>query len=365
MAVTESSLLRAILTAFFAIVFTFAEPASSAISDDDHAVILLYHHVSEATPASTSVSPAVFESHLEYLEQNNYRVLALAEIVSALFDNQPLPDRSVAITFDDGYQSILSEAAPRIAERNWPFTIFVSTAAIDQGYSGFMSWSDLRQIEAMGGTIANHTSTHDHLVRRIANESASAWQERVTTDIELAQDRLEKELDHPSRMFAWPYGEFNADLEALAAKLGYIAFGQQSGAAGRVSGPHRLPRFPIATAFSDLQSFGEKLQSRPLPVVVPASVGNILSAPARPPHLEMHIPDGPYRLADLRCYVAGQEPAQINIRGNIVKAVAQDSVRPGRSKFNCTAPSSQENGVFYWYSHPWIQPKDDGTWYAE
>ena len=365
MATTERRSLRTIFCAFFAIVMTHPESAWSAIADDDHAVILLYHHVSESTPASTSVSPTVFESHLEYLEQNNYKVLALSDVTSALLDDQPLPDRAVAITFDDGYQSILSEAAPRIRERNWPFTIFVSTEAIDQGYSGFMSWSELRQIEAMGGTIANHTSTHDHLIRRTSNESTSAWQERVAADIELAQDRLEEELDHPARLFAWPYGEFNADLESLAAELGYIAFGQQSGAAGRDSGPHRLPRFPLATGFSDLQSFGEKLRSRPLPVVVPASIGNLLGTPARPPKLEMHIPDGPYQLADLRCYVAGQEPAKISIRGNVVTAAAQDSVRPGRSKFNCTAPSSQENGVFYWYSHPWIQPKDDGTWYAE
>lgn len=118
-----------------------------AQADDDHAVILLYHHVSEDTPSSTSVSPSVFEAHLDYLEHHNYTVLPLVEIVSALRDGRPLPPRTVALTFDDGYESILTQAMPRITRRNWSFTVFISTDAIEQGYSGFMSWEDLRHIE--------------------------------------------------------------------------------------------------------------------------------------------------------------------------------------------------------------------------
>jgi len=346
-------------------VIAIAWPLFGAIPDDDHAVILVYHHVSETTPTSTSVTPAIFESHLDFLERNNYNVLSLTEVVEALREKRSLPNRSVAITFDDGYESILSEAMPRIAKRKWPFTVFISTTAIDQGFAGFMNWDDLRQIEAMGGTIANHSVTHAHLLRRGTVESNSAWRERVSSDIQAAQAKLESELDHPARLFAWPYGEFNADLEKLAADLGYVAFGQQSGAVGRASGLQKLPRFPIATAYADLRSFAEKLRSRPLPVTLTRNEDRVLNVPARPPQLDMQIADGPYRLAELQCFVAGQEPAKIRWNGNIVSAIAQQPLPPGRGKFNCTAPSTEENGVFYWYSHLWIQPNDDGTWYAE
>jgi peptidoglycan/xylan/chitin deacetylase (PgdA/CDA1 family) len=343
----------------------FACPAANAAPDDQHAVILLYHHVSESTPASTSVSPAVFESHLDYLEKSNFRVLPLADIVSALKDKRPLPPRAVAITFDDGYQSILTEAMPRIAKRGWPFTVFVSTDAIDEGYATFMSWPDLRRIEAGGGTIANHTASHEHLVRRRPGESAAAWRRRVATDIESAQSKLESELDNPLRLFAWPFGEFDADLEELAGKLGLVAFGQQSGPAGRASSPQSLPRFPMATGFADLDSFAEKLRTRPLPVTVLSPASRVLQVPARPPQLTIRIPDGPYRLAALRCYVGGQEPAEISRRGDVFTVQAKKPLRPGRGKFNCTAPSSEENGVFYWYSHLWLQREDDGGWYTE
>jgi len=67
----------------------------------------------------------------------------------------------------------------------------------------------------------------------------------------------------------------------------------------------------------------------------------------------------------MRCYVAGQEPALVSWSGNIVTIRARAPLGAGRSKYNCTAPSATENGVFYWYSHLWIQPNDDGSWYPD
>ena len=46
------------------------------------AKILLYHHVSSDTPASTSVTPEVFDSHLQLLEESGYEVIPLAKIVA-------------------------------------------------------------------------------------------------------------------------------------------------------------------------------------------------------------------------------------------------------------------------------------------
>ena len=50
-------------------------------SNADNAVILLYHHVSSTTPASTSVTPAVFEQHLQHLA-DGYNVISLEQAVT-------------------------------------------------------------------------------------------------------------------------------------------------------------------------------------------------------------------------------------------------------------------------------------------
>ena len=67
------------------IYFMFFVNISYAASNiDSHGVILVYHHVSVSTPPSTSISPADFERHLEYLEQNNFNVIPLDKMLTTL-----------------------------------------------------------------------------------------------------------------------------------------------------------------------------------------------------------------------------------------------------------------------------------------
>ena len=73
------------------------------------AVILLYHHVAEDTPPSTSISPANFDAHLAYLRDNDFNVIALDRMIDSLRSGQSLPEKSIVITFDDGYSSIFDE----------------------------------------------------------------------------------------------------------------------------------------------------------------------------------------------------------------------------------------------------------------
>src|SRR5210317_1114145 len=90
----------------------------SASPADDHAVVLVYHHVSETTPALTSVAPRVFDSHLDYLDDNNFTVWPLARILETLAAGEALPSNTVALTFDDAYRSVYREAFPRLRARN-------------------------------------------------------------------------------------------------------------------------------------------------------------------------------------------------------------------------------------------------------
>jgi len=338
-------------------------PAARAA--DGSAVVLLYHHVDDSTPPSTSITTQSFDAQLDYLERENYSVLSLAELVRALREGELLPPRAVALTFDDGYDSVYTEALPRLERRGWPFTVFVATDYIDDGYAGFMTWAELRDLEARGGTVANHTRRHDHLIRVAADENQADWLARVRTDIETAQARLDAELDHPLRMLAYPYGEFDTALETLVEDLRFVAFGQQSGPVDANSDRQQLARFPMAMGFDSIGSLAEKLKTQPLPVTVVAPVSRVLEARASAPALEIELPKGPYRRDGLRCYVAGQAPAEVDWQGDVATIRAQGPLGAGRGKYNCTAPSTSESGVYYWYSHLWIQPRDDGSWYPD
>ena len=334
-------------------------------SSDSRAVILVYHHIDTATPASTSVTPERFASHLDLLASGGYQVVPLADVVEALRSGKALPDRAVVLTFDDAYRSVYTEAFPRLRRRGWPFTVFVNTDAVDRHHANTMSWSQLREIEGGGGTVGNHSRTHDHLIRRHDGETRERWHRRVEDDILWARRRLEAELAAPLGIFAYPYGEFTAELEALVRGLGLAAAGQQSGPVSAGTDVVRIPRFPVAAGYDDPASLAEKLQTRGFRVEVVAPRGRVLPAQGGPPALTLRVLNGGFALDSLTCFATGQGRAGVVWLDRKRREVRVRAVAPlsgGRSKYTCTAPVAGHPGAYFWFSHLWLKPRTDESW---
>lgn len=338
------------------------------ISADDHAVALLYHHVSNDTPPATSVSPATLERHLDFLEQNRFTVWPLGQILDYIEQGKPLPENTVALTFDDAYRSVYSQAFPLLQRRGWPFTLFVNSAAIDRGYQPCMNWQQLAELAAAGVEIGNHSHSHAHLVRRQGQESEQQWRNRVTTDIRRAERRLRHELKVTTRLFAYPYGEYTPALKEIIADLGFWGIAQQSGAIGSHSDPLAIPRFPMAAGHAGMQRFKISVQARPLPV------RSAVATPKQSPdgdiqQLEILVDTGNYRAGQLACYSASGKPIPMRrdpaAEGQRASLDLSTIGSPGRNKVNCTAPALNEKGVYYWYSYQWLVRHPDGSWYAE
>jgi biofilm PGA synthesis lipoprotein PgaB len=342
-------------------------PSSQAA---DHAAILLYHHVSDDTPASTSVPPALFRHQLAFLAAGGYKVLPLSRILDTLAKGGSLPDNSVAITFDDAYRSVLDVAAPLLQQHGWPFTVFVSTQAIDDGYHDYLSWGDLRRLIAAGAEIGNHSYSHEHMVRRIGAESRQQWRDRVTQDIQRAERDLRQRLGVTPVMFSYPYGEYNADLQHIIASLGYYGIAQQSGAVGPGFDKLAVPRYPQATHYDDMQRFAVNVDSRPLPVSKVSAEPLIQVAGETEHHrFAFDVAPGAYRQGQLACYDSGSGTrltlTKLPMDGGLHVSMQLPAWGAGRRKINCTAPSSRERGVYYWYSQLWLVKEADGTWYGD
>ncbi|MFP4561623.1 MAG: polysaccharide deacetylase family protein [Thiohalorhabdus sp.] len=335
----------------------------------DHAVVLMYHHVDRDTPSSTSVTPETFERHLDYLEEQDFTVWPLVRVLRHLDRGESLPEKTVALTFDDAYESVYTEAFPRLRRRGWPFTVFVSTDYIDKGHGGYLGWDQLRELAAEEGVdLGNHTRSHPHLVRHRDGEDESAWRERVRGEIRGARERLAAEAGEPVPVFAYPYGEYDREVRAIVEGLDLYGVGQQSGPVGAGSDLRAAPRFPVATPYADLDDLGPKLRSRPLPVTVLAPEDRVLAPEAQRPELRLRLEEGPYRAGALACYASGQgrmERTWVDEAEGEVAVRPRESLRPGRTKYNCTAPSAEESGIFYWFSYLWIKPRPDGSWYQE
>lgn len=330
------------------------------------AVVILYHHVSDKTPKSTSISPVQFEAHMDYLEKNNFTIVPLLELTEKLRKGEPLPDKTVAISFDDSYASVYDSAYPRLKKRGWPFTFFVNTDSVGTSKL-FVSWDQLREMSKHGVTIANHTTKHNHLPRRENNESNSEWRKRITDEITRAQEKIAQEIGVAPKILAYPFGEYDVDVQQIAKKLGYIAFGQQSGVLYEKGDLQAVPRFPFGGSFTELNDFIMKVNTRPMPTKKVSFYSDqeteqntlIVKAGAKP-WLVLELNDAALA-KKINCFATGQGAITVEVKDNKLWAQAKQALAPGRIRYNCTAYSG-EKGRFYWYTQQWLVTDKNGGW---
>jgi peptidoglycan/xylan/chitin deacetylase (PgdA/CDA1 family) len=330
-------------------------------------VVLQYHHFSDAMPAITSVTLAQFDAHLQYLENNKFTVLPLRNVVVALRNRAALPEQCVSITVDDAFLSVYRNAFPRLKQRGWPMTVFVNTQAVDQGIPAYMSWEQMREMSKHGVTFENHGHGHIHMIRQLQGESEQQWRTRISEDIRTAQQRITEETGMVPKLFAHPYGEYNAATIELIEQMSLVGFGQQSGPVWPGANFGALPRFPMAAQYAGMPGFKIKVNTLALPVVSAEPVDPLTPLQQGQPLLTVTLAPGSYTRSSLQCFVSGsnnvelrwstQQPDRFTVKPNF-------ELKPGRHRTNCTMASHQP-GRFHWYSHNRFVRKADGGWYPE
>ncbi len=308
----------------------------------DHAVAFIYHRFGETQYPSTSIRLEQFEAHLQTLKAGGYRVLPLPEIVAALASGQTLPDRTVAITIDDAYRSVFTEAWPRLRRAGMPFTVFVGTDAVDAKLPDYMSWDQLREMKAAGGvTFGNHTAAQRHL----------PGLDDATLDAEMtkAQGRIASELGVTPTLLAYPSGEAGLRETKAARRLGFAAaFGQHSGVLHPAENRHLLPRFAMNEAYGDLERFRLAADAMPLPVDEITPPDPLLRQ--NPPAFGFTVDRTILGVERLACFHSSFGQVKIERLGT--HRVEMRFPRPfptGRSRLNCTMPVSRgEDGDTRW-----------------
>ncbi|WP_020409400.1 polysaccharide deacetylase family protein [Hahella ganghwensis] len=325
---------------------------SSSYADSDVLHILQYHHIDTNTPRSTSTTPLLFEKHLIHLETEGYKVVRLSEAIDTMKQGGKLPDKAVAITFDDGYRSIYEKALPIIRPHGFPFTVFINPDALNSGSKEFISWDQAKELASSGAEFANHTIGHIHMIDKKPEESNAQWIQRISENVEDAEQQIQQKLGYSLKMLAYPYGEFDRELTQLIDQLGYIGFGQQSGPVGANSDWQTIPRFPLPDDYGDMNSFKEKLKTLPL-YPVDTQPTSVVVRNTNPPTLTFTPSAVSAKL--VACYGSGQGRINVELEGNLITVTGNQAFSSRRFRYNCTAPAG--NGYFYWHSFPWINPE--------
>lgn len=307
-------------------------PESLRPAADNGAVAVMYQRFGESGFPATNITLEQFDAHIAELTSGAYRVLPLSSVVSALQEGRALPDRSVVLTIDDAYLSVFNEAWPRLKAANLPFTLFVSTDAVDRKYPDFMTWDQLRQLAADPNvTIGLHGSKHGHMIE--------AEPEANSAKIRKSAARLQDELGFSATLFAYPYGEYSAELVEVAREAGFeAAVGQQSGAIGRTEDLFTLPRFPLSEVYGGLDRFRLTVNSLPLPVTDVTPGDLLLSPDTNPPAYGFTVTSEVQSLNGLQCYTGNHDVVVEQLGLDRVEVRIDGPLQPGRRRINCTLP---------------------------
>lgn len=183
--------------------------------------ILVYHKISKpdllpvkGTKPSRkfSVQADIFETQIEYIVDQGYTPLTMQDLIKDEQSNT-LPQKPIAITFDDGWRSQYENALPILTKYHIPATFYIYTGVI--GSPVYMTWDNLHDLINLGMEIGDHTKSHPRLTKLDPSK----------LDEELLQSKkiLERNLHVPVTDFAYPYGDYNSTIIDAVKNAGYVS----------------------------------------------------------------------------------------------------------------------------------------------
>lgn len=187
------------------------------LRDTRYLPILMYHYVrnvdEEEDPLgyNLSITPALFEQHLQWFRDNNVATLRMDTVAKCLRGLERCPNRAVALTFDDGYEDAATQAYPLLKKYGFTATFYIVTELV--GRPGYMTWEQVQMLHDNGMEIGSHTMQHFDL---------PACEPEVAYD-EIVQSRkiLEEKLGAPVVSFSYPVGSYNEDIANMVYEAGY------------------------------------------------------------------------------------------------------------------------------------------------
>ncbi|HYM22732.1 MAG TPA: trifunctional glycosyltransferase/class I SAM-dependent methyltransferase/polysaccharide deacetylase [Vicinamibacterales bacterium] len=279
--------------------------AAARRSDRGSAVILCYHRIAELSPDSHALCtpPDVFRAHMRTLRER-FTPVALGDLVGWASEGV-IPERAVAVTFDDGYFDALTTASPMLCELGIPATFFVNSDRLDEPHERWwdgleraftgertreleelnarawtldecgrarlvadalasvggaapprdshrvMTAAELRELASRPGhTLGGHTTHH----LALTTHAADVKRREITAD----KAALERALEQQVHLFSYPYGDFDGETVAVVREAGYrAAVTVESGVVAPGCNRLLLPRHEVTAR--DRAAFAERL----------------------------------------------------------------------------------------------------------
>jgi len=227
--------------------------------------VLIYHRIlsNPKEPGETVVSIDRFKEQMQYLKDNGYTTISMAELVSYMKGSGSVPDKAVVLTFDDGWKE-MAAVTQILNQHNFKASFWIIP---DKGIGGpYLDWNGVKNLASNPNfEIGAHTMTHpwdknSNLVTWVDGKTPGKTEKDAEYEIKESKRVLESKLGKSIKYLAWPVGWYNDKLIQIAKDAGFEALlTVEDGANTRGGDVFRIRRIFIDGA-CDMNTFKQTLQ---------------------------------------------------------------------------------------------------------
>ncbi len=181
--------------------------------------ILGYHDFRERGGSPMIIASKKFREQMQAIKDSGIPVIPLSDVLSWRKGLKNIPEESIVITMDDGWEGVHTYAYPVLKEFGFPFTAYLYKKYVNIGGRS-LSWDQIREMMKHGCEIGSHSVSHESLRMKKGRkvEDHQLW---LLGELKDSKEFLEKNLGVPINSFAYPFGVFDDSTSDTALQVGY------------------------------------------------------------------------------------------------------------------------------------------------
>lgn len=200
--------------------------------------VLMYHSILKDPQKAGAyvVSPETFEADILELKRRGYESVVVQDLIDYVYHGEPLPEKPVMITLDDGYYNNLTYVLPILENTDMKAVISV-VGSYTERYSetpdpnpnyAYLSFDDIRALSNSGRVeIQNHSyDMHSGGSRKgtmkLPEESEARYKKLFCEDAEKTQRLLTENCGVTPSAFAYPFGCISESSEEYLKEMGFL-----------------------------------------------------------------------------------------------------------------------------------------------
>ena len=202
-----------------------AAPLEDPVIADDgvRVAVLGYHDFSASLPETAMrIRTAKFRKQMETIRQLGITVISLADFIAWKKGDRKIPDKSLLLTFDDGWKSVYTDALPVLRELNYPYTLYLYKNYVDGGGKA-LTETMIGQMVKEGAALGSHSISHPYPItfRKFRKKGEDAYDAYLRKEMGESKRFLESKFAVKVTTYAYPGGYFTPEMVPIGKEFGY------------------------------------------------------------------------------------------------------------------------------------------------